>query len=387
MTTLPKSQPTLVAPCPGLKSKVIDDGFHVPESLVDKEVWLCYFETNEEDPSDRDKIPCSPQQLDVSYIDGHHPSNNELVTYNQAADTVNRSQQKYGDKDGLTGVMISLQAEPGLSVIDVDDCLDPSSGEISDIAHDLLTDLDNQFWEVSPSSTGLHCFIRDPQGLDESVKQKDALEFYTGRGITYTGRVVEGKSRAIRNSPGLLQAYQRMYNASPSQSNSSSSTGDTHHGQGGAPSSELKSGEVKKAISRNEHLDKKLEYEKHDELRGGGRDVLSGRTERVVEAMIEHDDSAQNLYCRGSDPEVWHSWTVSGDESEGSRPDRSKAEYSLINKICWWGRTAEMFDFQLKQSEIETIFVSSDIARPPSKKRREYIPRSVYSAMYDDLND
>ena len=384
MTPQPQSQPTLTTPCPGLKTELLGDSFVVPESLVNEEVWLCYFETNEEDP---DKIPCSPHQLSRSWINGYDISDKHLVSYNRAAETVKQSQQKFGDKHGLTGVMISLKAEPGLSVIDVDDCLNPSSGEITDIADELLTDLDDQFWEVSPSSTGLHCFLRDPQGLDESIKQDDTLELYTTRGITYTGRVVEGASKTIQNSPGLLQAYQRMYNASPSQSNSSSSTGDTHHGQGGAPSSELKNGEVKKAISRNEHLDRKLEYEKHDELRGGGRDVLSGRTERVVEAMIEHDDSAQNLYCRGSDPEVWHSWTASGNESGGSRPDRSKAEYSLINKICWWGRTAEMFDFQLEQSEIETIFVSSDIARSPSKKRREYIPRSVYSAMHDDLND
>lgn len=363
---------------------MINDGFHVPESLVDEEVWLCYFETNEEDPSDRDKIPCSPHQLDVSYIDGHHPSNNELVTYNQAANIANRSQQKYGDKDGLTGVMISLQAVPGLSVIDVDDCLSPSSGEISKVAQELLSDLDDQFWEVSPSSTGLHCFIRDPQGLDESVKQKDALEFYTGRGITYTGRAVEGKSRTIRNSPGLLQAYQKLYNSSSNELNSTS-TNEKQHGQGGGPSSDLKDKEVRREISQDKHLDEKLGYEKHDELRGGGRDVLSGRTERVVDAMIEHSDSAKRLYCSGSDSEVWQDWAVTDHDGGESRPDRSRAEYSLIGKICWWGRTAEMFDFQLEQSEIEMIFISSDIARPPSKKRKEYIPRSVYSAMYDEL--
>jgi len=387
MTTLPQSQPTLVAPCPGLKNEIIDDGFHVPESLVDEDVWLCYFETNETDPSDRDKIPCSPHQLHVSYIDGHHPSDNELVTYNQAADAVNRSQQKYGDKDGLTGVMISLQAESGLSVIDVDNCLNPSSGEMSGIAHNLLTDLDNQFWEVSPSSTGLHCFIRDPQGLDESVKQKDALEFYTGRGITYTGRVVKGKSKTIQNSSGLLQAYQRLYNSSPNESNSSSSTNEKQHGQGGSSSSDLKDREVRREMSQNKYLGEKLDYEKHDELRGGGRDVLSGRTERVVDAMIEHSDSARRLYCSGSDPEVWHDWAVTDHEGGESRPDRSRAEYSLINKICWWGQTADMFDFQLEQSEIEAIFLSSDIARPPSKKRKEYVPRSVYSAMYDELEN
>ncbi|NGM69172.1 hypothetical protein G6M89_09160 [Natronolimnobius sp. AArcel1] len=358
----------------GLEDEIVEEGhFIVPDSVEDKECWYTYVEHEE-----RGKIPCSPHSLYPSWIDGANPDEDELVTFQEALEAVEKSRAKHGHDDGLTGVMLALSADvvPDLAVIDIDDCVGPESGEMTELAANMIEDLDSTFWEVSPSGTGLHGYYFDSKGLDSEYQQKDTLELYTNRGVTFTGRHVKGTAQEIDECPGMIGAYQRMYN---DEKYSESDTSDVHEQK------------LRESVQGREYLDGGLDDESHTSGRGDGVDALSGRTKRVAEAMIQYgDDDLVRLYENGDSRDVWSEWeTMKKDEDGNERlmPDRSSAEFSLLMKICWWGMVADMFDFQLDQSEIEEIFLSSDIARRQKCARPDYVSLSAYKAIEKTRRD
>jgi hypothetical protein len=78
--------------------------------------------------------------------------------------------------------------------IDVDDCRDPVTGELSSIAEEILARVDG-YGEISPSGTGIKLF--STTNLDGSRTKKEVgLELYCdGRYFTVTGHAVNGHDR------------------------------------------------------------------------------------------------------------------------------------------------------------------------------------------------
>jgi len=78
--------------------------------------------------------------------------------------------------------------------IDVDDCRDPATGELSPIAEEILARIDG-YGEISPTGTGIKLF--STTNLDGSrTKKAVGLELYCdGRYFTVTGHAVNGHDR------------------------------------------------------------------------------------------------------------------------------------------------------------------------------------------------
>lgn len=78
--------------------------------------------------------------------------------------------------------------------IDVDDCRDPATGELSPIAEEILARIDG-YGEISPTGTGIKLF--STTNLDGSRTKKEVgLELYCdGRYFTVTGHAVNGHDR------------------------------------------------------------------------------------------------------------------------------------------------------------------------------------------------
>jgi len=91
-----------------------------------------------------------------------------------------------GDYDGI-GIMLG----GSLHGIDLDDCRDPVTGVLSDLAQETLDRVEG-YAEVSPSGTGLKIFTQT--NLDSSRTKKEAgVELYKdGRYFTVTGHAING---------------------------------------------------------------------------------------------------------------------------------------------------------------------------------------------------
>jgi len=350
--------PTNFEENPGLdSSEIVEEGlFTIPSCLVDQTVWYCFVVDESGDTVD--KIPAAPTP-DPTYIDGFDPDDEHLVDFATAFSAVRQSQQLYGDR-GLSGIMLSL-GSCDVGIIDIDDCID-EDGQLSELAATVVDGLSNTMWEVSPSGSGLHGYVRDTQGLDEDYvkKQNDALEIYQDRGVTFTGRKVVGTSASIVECDGLLRSYQRLYNdkrsesSSGSQSGSTSSRSSTNNGQMGT---------AQEAGLGTEEFRQALRAEKSD---------LSDRQIEVIEAMCRYDDDAW---------ELWHE----GHSASSASRDKSKNDMSLVGKLAWWGREADMFDFELDQSEIEECFLLSALGnRRKIRQRPGKVSLTAYNAIHYD---
>mgnify|MGYP000505854781 CR=1 FL=1 len=89
-----------------------------------------------------------------------------------------------GDFDGI-GMTLGADVQG----IDLDDCRDPETGELNELAQEVLNRIDG-YAEVSPSGTGIKLFAKT--NLDGSRTKKEAgVELYReGRYFTVTGRVL-----------------------------------------------------------------------------------------------------------------------------------------------------------------------------------------------------
>lgn len=96
-----------------------------------------------------------------------------------------------GDFDGI-GLILGDDVQG----IDLDDCRDPESGELSELAQEVLERIDG-YAEVSPSGTGIKVFSRT--NLDGSRTKKEAgVELYRdGRYFTVTGHAINGHTLGL----------------------------------------------------------------------------------------------------------------------------------------------------------------------------------------------
>jgi len=304
--------------------------FVVPDSIETERVWIVYSQ------SDRGKVPCSPHSLKPKYVDGADPDESELVTFSEALNAVARSREKFGHDNGLSGVMLALSAHEELASIDLDDCVDPKTGEMDDIAAELVSDMSDTYWECSPSGTGLHGYVFDELGLDDEYKKKDenGIEVYTDRGMTFTGRHVSTTCTDIAKTPGLVGAYQRRYN------------------------------DEKKAS------DSVATYTATDDVAPVRAPTgLSSSQKKLVDMMVEHDDEARLLFEEGDT--AWTNW----------QNDRSRADMALASKLNWWAHeSGALSDEEYTESELIEIFLSSDLARRDKCSRSDYVRRTIHNA-------
>jgi primase-polymerase (primpol)-like protein len=93
--------------------------------------------------------------------------------------------------------------------VDLDDCRDPETGDVDDVALDIIERLDS-YTEVSPSGTGYHVLITGE--LPEGRNRRGSIELYdTARFFTVTGDHVEETHSRVARRQDALTAIHREY--------------------------------------------------------------------------------------------------------------------------------------------------------------------------------
>ena len=149
----------------------------IPESLTSIPRWLLWKYIKKKKPDGTVFWTKVPFQCDGTPASTTNPAT--WCSYEEALDA-----WMIGDFDGIG---MTLGAD--IQGIDLDDCRDPETGELSELAKEVLDRIDG-YAEVSPSGTGIKLFAKT--NLDGSRTKKEmGVELYReGRYFTVTGQAM-----------------------------------------------------------------------------------------------------------------------------------------------------------------------------------------------------
>lgn len=130
---------------------------------------------------------------------------------------------------------IALALAGGIEFIDIDHAIDRETGEVNQVAIDLLKELPNTYAEISTSGTGIHifCYGSHPTKA-KNRNHENGVEMYDhGRFSCFTGNVFEGRKALLDYSDVIEDIACRYAGVRPEKHNSRS------YGTVGADDSEL----------------------------------------------------------------------------------------------------------------------------------------------------
>jgi putative DNA primase/helicase len=150
---------------------------NIPERLTERPQWVCW--RLEERGYRMTKVPYTPGTL-------RRASSTDLMTwrtFEEARAAYERSEPPYS---GVGFVFCSGDPFVG---IDLDDCRNPESGEISSWAEKIISSVREGYVEISPSGTGIHVIVGGT--VRGGGMRKGKVEMYgRGRFFTITGRIL-----------------------------------------------------------------------------------------------------------------------------------------------------------------------------------------------------
>jgi len=122
----------------------------------------------------------------------------------------------------LDGVGVVLTSETGLTGVDLDDCRDPTTGELDHWAGQILDRLHGTYAELSPSQRGVRSFVEGvlPAGCRNRIGDIEA--YSAGRFLTITGSILPDRPLAVTDAGGALDwlVAEHLTPESPSRSTS-----------------------------------------------------------------------------------------------------------------------------------------------------------------------
>lgn len=156
---------------------------NIPPELKAIPRWVLWRNVQRSKPNGEKVWAKMPLTVDGAAASSTDP--NTWATYDDAVDALIMS----GGYDG-----IGLVLGDDVQGIDLDDCRDPGTGELSELAQEVLEKVEG-YAEVSPSGTGIKLFSKT--NLDGSRTKKEVgVELYRdGRYFTVTGHAVNGHAR------------------------------------------------------------------------------------------------------------------------------------------------------------------------------------------------
>lgn len=145
-------------------------GFYIPNELKECKNWVVW---------DENKIPYNPKT-------GTKAKTNAPKTWSDYTTAINRV--TYGANAGGIGFVLT-ENDPYI-VLDLDHCINPLTGEFSQLATDILERFSGTYTEISQSETGVHIFVRG--NFPVNGWRGDGIEIYaSGRYIAMTGNAIE----------------------------------------------------------------------------------------------------------------------------------------------------------------------------------------------------
>jgi putative DNA primase/helicase len=197
----------------------------IPQKLTEYSQWVAWKTVVKPDREKPTKIPVSP--------DGDRASVQDSTTWGTFAHAL-RAVRTHAAVDGIGFV---FTADDEFVGIDLDDCRNPDSGELSAWAADIVDQLDT-YTEASPSGTGVHCLCEGTVPGDRN--RRGDLECYDEfRYFTVTGRVLApdyGATAIEPRQPALEDLYeQSLEDPEDGDTSSGDSSSGTESGTSGGP--------------------------------------------------------------------------------------------------------------------------------------------------------
>jgi len=151
---------------------------NIPAELKVIPQYVCWcWKERAEKPGKWTKPPFQPNGRDAKVND---PST--WVTFDVAITAYS--------KGGFSGIGIVLTPEIGIVGVDLDHCLNHSTGTVASWAIEIVNALPT-YWEISPSGEGLRGFVKGT--LPQEGRKKGYVEMYnSGRYVTITGHHFNG---------------------------------------------------------------------------------------------------------------------------------------------------------------------------------------------------
>lgn len=176
----------------------------IPERLADLEQWICWQETERDGKAT--KVPIKPYHTNgtpnASATEAGHWRNLESALAFHESDRVRTN--------GIGFVFASATSIVG---VDLDDCRDPTTGELTSWAQDIVDALDS-YTEVSPSGQGVHVIIEGE--LPPGRNRRGDVEMYDeARFFTVTTDHIEGTPTSLERRQDALLGVHYEYVQSP----------------------------------------------------------------------------------------------------------------------------------------------------------------------------
>lgn len=166
----------------------------LPATMVTRSQWLCWR------PEDRDgkttKVPIDPTS-------GRYASTTDSATWTDFA-----TARDYAELEDI-GIGFVFTDDDPLVGVDLDDCRDPESADLTDWASDIVGRL-NSFTEVSPSGTGVHVIVKGTLP-DESNRHGDVEMYENARFFTVTGNHLATTPETVAARPDAIASVHTDY--------------------------------------------------------------------------------------------------------------------------------------------------------------------------------
>ncbi|MCR4436179.1 MAG: phage/plasmid primase, P4 family [Clostridiales bacterium] len=175
---------------------------NIPQTLKQLNRWVCWqLEERDGKPT---KVPKNP-------LTGKNALNNEAKTWGTFEQAV-AGMQKYT----LQGIGFVFNGD-GLIGVDIDDCRDPDTGALTEMAKEVIQILDS-YTEISPSGRGIHILCRGVLPGDkrqvflgqDGVKRHFGM-YEDGRFFIMTGDILDDAHKDIEDRIEPLAAVYRKY--------------------------------------------------------------------------------------------------------------------------------------------------------------------------------
>jgi hypothetical protein len=121
----------------------------------------------------------------------------------------------------FSGLGFMARPENGITIVDLDSCRDPNTGDVKPWALDIIKKL-NTYTEVSPSGYGVHCYVLGgiPHNVNTRLNaetptranKKAGIELFHVKGyVTLTGNTLPGYPRGVCLAQGALDELWNRY--------------------------------------------------------------------------------------------------------------------------------------------------------------------------------
>lgn len=145
----------------------------------------------------------------------NYAKSNDKSTFHSFKKAISVIHRYYGfnHENQMTGGL-GLGVFNGFSAIDIDNCRNKETGELSELAEDII-DFCNSYTEISPSGTGIRIILKTSTVIDKDIhyinNSKNGLEIYisdnTNKFVTITGNAIKAVEIRDVNLQYVLDKY------------------------------------------------------------------------------------------------------------------------------------------------------------------------------------